>query len=56
MSGSRAGRTMVGMNSTARHFIRHYVAWLLGMLVLGVPGEFALQSLGSSTSRCSRPC
>jgi hypothetical protein len=45
---------MAGMNSTTRHFIRHYVemvvAMFLGMLVLGVPGELALQALGSSTS------
>jgi hypothetical protein len=54
MSGSRAGRSMVGMNPSTRHFIRHYVemvvAMFLGMLILGVPGEFALQAFGSSTS------
>ena len=54
MSGSPAGRSIVGMSHTTRHFIRHYVemivAMFLGMIILGVPGELALQALGSSTS------
>ena len=54
MSGSPAGRSIVGMNPSTRHFIRHYVemiaAMFLGMVILGVPGELALQALGSGTS------
>ena len=41
------------MSPSIRQFIRHYVemvlAMLLGMVVLGVPAEWALEATGSST-------
>lgn len=42
---------MRGMNSSTRHFIRHYaemvLAMVLGMAVLGIPAELALDAAGS---------
>jgi hypothetical protein len=39
------------MNSSTRHFIRHYaemvLAMVLGMVVLGIPAEMALNAAGS---------
>src|SRR3954452_3094851 len=41
------------MSPATRHFVRHYlemvVAMVLGMVVLGVPAEWALGALGTST-------
>lgn len=46
------------MSASARHFIRHYVemvvAMMLGMVLLGLPAEGALQAIGSSTSQLER--
>src|SRR4051794_36061069 len=42
------------MTPAIRHFIRHYaemvVAMVLGMVVLGLPAEWALHAMGSSSS------
>ena len=42
------------MSPSVRHFIRHYaemvIAMLLGMVVLGIPGEGLLHVAGTSTS------
>jgi len=49
MNARRRRRTMRPMN---RHFLRHYAemvaAMILGMIVLGLPGEVALRALGTS--------
>jgi hypothetical protein len=43
-----------GVSSATRHFIRHYLemvaAMFLGMIVLGVPADWALRAVGSSTA------
>ena len=43
--------------SPAAHFVRHYAemvaAMLLGMLILGLPGEAVLRALGSSSAQLS---
>ena len=43
------------MSTSTRHFIRHYLemiaAMIAGMVVLGIPGEAALQLIGSSTAQ-----
>ncbi len=50
MSGSPRHETLLTMNKSTLHFIRHYVemviAMFAGMLVLGLPLEVVLQSVG----------
>ncbi len=50
MSGSLRHETLFTMNKSTLHFIRHYVemviAMFAGMLVLGLPLEAVLQSVG----------
>jgi hypothetical protein len=42
------------MNAKARTFVRHYIEMVIvmfaGMIVLGLPGEAALEAIGTSTS------
>ena len=49
---------MRGMNSSTRHFIRHYAemvaAMVLGMFVLGFPAELLLQAAGSGADELER--
>ena len=46
------------MNSSTRHFLRHYaemvLAMVLGMVVLGVPAEMLLQAAGSGADELER--
>ena len=46
------------MNSSTRHFIRHYAemvaAMMLGMVVLGMPAEMVLQAAGSGAAELER--
>jgi hypothetical protein len=43
------------MSPSVRHFTRHYiemvVAMVLGMIVLGIPADWALEAAGSSSDR-----
>ena len=49
---------MRGMNSSTRHFIRHYAemvtAMVVGMVVLGLPAELLLQAAGSGADELER--
>jgi hypothetical protein len=54
MSAVRTRRSICPMNRSLLHFTRHYiemvVAMVLGMIVLGLPGEALLRAFGTSTA------
>jgi hypothetical protein len=53
MSSGSTTTTLSTMTTSLRHFIRHYAemvaAMFAGMIVLGIPGELALQAAGYSS-------
>jgi hypothetical protein len=55
MSAARTARSICAMNRSLLHFTRHYiemvVAMVLGMIVLGLPGEALLRAFGTGTDQ-----